>query len=93
MYIDISPDLIYTEYMTTITKQRRGDSSRNTKRWLEVLELKARPMTYSQVGQAVGISRQRAHQIVSLATVYAVRHDDDLARAIRDRLERMGPRD
>ena len=76
--------------MTTITKQKRGDSSRNVKRWLEVLELKARPMTYSQVGQAVGISRQRAHQIVSLATVYAVRYDDDLARAIRDRLERMG---
>ena len=55
------------------------------KLWMDVVRLRNAKLTYAEIGQLTGITRQRAQQIITQAKRYAVKHDDELARYIAER--------
>lgn len=70
-----------------VNRDWRGEAQRDTKQWLRVLDLRAKDLTFAQIAMLTGVSRQRAHQIISQARHYASTHDDELARKITDLLK------
>ena len=57
---------------------------RKTQQWLLVIDLRSRGLTFAQIAALTGVSRQRAHQIVGRARIYASKHNDGLAQAIKE---------
>ena len=51
-------------------------------KWLLILQLRAQGKTLAECGQAVGLTRQRAHAIIKQARSYAKKHNDGLAQKI-----------
>ncbi len=68
----------------TEKRKARDDSMRNTLQWLMVLRMRKQNKTLQDIGDSLGVSRQRVHQIIHLAKVHADKHDDELARKIRE---------
>ena len=65
----------------------RGKQQRNEMQWLMVLRLLKSGKTFQGIGDMLGISRQRVHQIRNLAKVHAKKHDDELSAKIRELLK------
>ncbi|MHB0967803.1 MAG: sigma factor-like helix-turn-helix DNA-binding protein [Saccharofermentanales bacterium] len=55
------------------------------KLWMDVIRLRNAKLTYAEIGRLMGITRQRACQIVIQAKAYAGKHDDELAKYIAER--------
>jgi predicted transcriptional regulator len=47
-----------------------------------VLKLRKGGMTYQAIGNMLGISRQRVHQLINLAKVHQTKHDGELSDKI-----------
>lgn len=62
------------------------------KLWLDVIRLHNAKLTYTEISQLTGISRQRACQIVGQAKRYADKHDDELAKRLAEMLAAEGER-
>jgi len=56
------------------------------KLWMDVVRLRNAKLTYAEIGTLTGITRQRAQQIIAQAKRYAIKHDDELARYIAERV-------
>ena len=65
----------------------RGKQQRNELQWLMVLRLLKSGKTFQGIGDMLGVSRQRVHQIRNLAKVHAKKHDDEFAAKIRELLK------
>ena len=51
-----------------------------------VIDLRSRGLTFAQIAALTGVSRQRVHQIVGRARIYANKHNDPLAQAIKEKM-------
>ena len=54
---------------------------------MDVIRLRSAKLTYAEISQLTGISRQRACQIVFQAKRYVNKHDNELAKYIVERME------
>ena len=57
-------------------------ADRNVKQWKKVINLYASGANYAEIGRAIGITRERARQIIVQAKYYMNLHDDELAEWI-----------
>ena len=55
------------------------------KQWMDVIRLRTAGLTFAEISRLTGVSRQRAHQIISQAQKYAEAHDNELAKYIAER--------
>lgn len=57
------------------------------KLWMDVIRLRSAKLTYAEISQLTGISRQRACQIVFQTKRYVNKHDNELAKYIVEKME------
>jgi len=60
----------------------RGKKLRNELQWVMVLKLRKSGMTYQKIGETLGISKQRVHQLINLAKVHQGKYEGDLSDKI-----------
>jgi len=60
----------------------RGKKLRNELQWIMVLKLRKSGMTLQKIGDTLGISKQRVHQLINLAKVHQGKHDGELSDKI-----------
>jgi DNA-directed RNA polymerase specialized sigma subunit len=60
----------------------RGKKLRNELQWVMVLKLRKSGMTLQKIGDTLGISKQRVHQLINLAKVHQGKHDGELSDKI-----------
>lgn len=65
----------------------RGKKLRNELQWIMVLKLRKSGMTYQKIGDTLGISKQRVHQLINLAKVHQEKHDGELSDKIGKLME------
>jgi len=65
----------------------RGKKLRNELQWIMVLKLRKSGMTLQKIGDTLGISKQRVHQLINLAKVHQGKHDGDLSDKIGKLME------
>lgn len=65
----------------------RGKKLRNELQWIMVLKLRKSGMTLQKIGDTLGISKQRVHQLINLAKVHREKHDGELSDKIEKLME------